>query len=236
MDGKIAEKLLDDVDELFVGKPTWTSETKTVGLEIPKFLKKIEEEETVTSPRFKISEVEFYIKVSPGNDDPEFVSVDVLTGSEEPPTTSVSFLEGTGAMASWKMREIKKGGLGCGKFLPHQRFKAWAKNHGDVFKLKATITLHQKGNTTVVDWIRYCNPCLFLDLVLIHLRRRQPGKKLRLPESLRSETSTSALNKAIMLDESTADFTVRCETKSFKVHKSFLCSRLVKILSTILII
>ena len=155
----MAEKLLEDVDELFVGKPTWTSETKTVGLEIPKFLKKIEEEETVTSPRFKISEVEFYIKVSPGNDDPEFVSVDVLTGSEEPPTTSVSFLEGTGAMASWKMREIKKGGLGCGKFLPHQRFKAWAKNHGDVFKLKATITLHQKGNTTVVDWIRYCNPC-----------------------------------------------------------------------------
>ena len=33
----MAEKRFEDlaVDELFVGKPTWTSESKTVGMEIP---------------------------------------------------------------------------------------------------------------------------------------------------------------------------------------------------------
>lgn len=36
------------------------------------------------------------------------------------------------------------------------------------------------------------------------------------------------VNKAIMVDEDTADFTLRCETREFKVHKSFLCSRLVQ--------
>ena len=39
----MAEKLLEDVDELFEeGKPTWTSLTKTIGMKIPKFLEKIE--------------------------------------------------------------------------------------------------------------------------------------------------------------------------------------------------
>ena len=151
----MAEKLFEDVDELFVGKPTWTSETKTVGLEIPEFLKKIEEKEIVKSPGFKISGVEFYIRVAPGLDDPEFVfvSVDLVNGSNEVQTTSGSFLEGTGATASWKMTEIKNN-LYLSKFLSHEKFKAWAKNHGDVFKLKVTVTLHQKGNTTGVDWIR----------------------------------------------------------------------------------
>ena len=229
----MVKRLLEDVDHLFVGKPTWTSETTTVGLEIPDFLKKIEKKENVMSPRFKISGVKFYMRVAPGLDDPEFVGVDLIIDSEEVLTISGSFLEGTGASISWEMTEMKIG-WGCPEFLSHEDFKAWAKNHGDVFKLKATITLHQKGNTTGDDWIRYCNPCLLLDLVLIFFHRSKPGKKRKLPESLRSETSTSALNKAIMLDEATADFTVRCETKSFKVHKSFLCSRLVKILSTIL--
>ena len=57
------------------------------------------------------------------------------------------------------------------------------------------------------------------------LLRSKP--KLKIPESLRSEASTSALTKSIMQDEDTADFTVSCETKTFKVHKNFLCSRLV---------
>ena len=51
---------------------------------------------------------------------------------------------------------------------------------------------------------------------------------LEVPKSLGSEATVPALNKAIMLDVDTADFTVRCQTKSFKVHKNFLCSRLVQ--------
>ena len=58
--------------------------------------------------------------------------------------------------------------------------------------------------------------------------RSKPRQELQLPESLRSEAAIPALTKAIMMDEETADFTISCETKSFKVHKTFLCSRLVQ--------
>ena len=53
----MAEKLLEDVDELFLQKPTETSETKTVGIEIPEFLQKIKKKEEVISPRFKLAGV-----------------------------------------------------------------------------------------------------------------------------------------------------------------------------------
>ena len=73
--------------------------------------------------------------------------------------------------------------------------------------------------------------------MLISLIRSQPRLEVKMPVSLRSEATITAVNKTIMLDEDTADFTVRCETKEFKVHKNFLCSRLVQSTNqTILII
>ena len=150
----MAEKLFEDVNELFVEKPTWTSETKTVGVEIPEFLKKIEEKKSVVSPRFKLSGVEFSILVTPGCDDSQFIRVELKNCSTEDQTTSASFLEKSGARKSWKMLGIKaKLNMGCPKFLSHEKFKTWAEKHGDVFKLKATVTLHQKKQD---DWIRYC--------------------------------------------------------------------------------
>ena len=75
--------------------------------------------------------------------------------TEEAQTTSVTFLEGSGKEgSSIKMKEIPANrGYGYPKFLPVKEFKAWATNHGEVFKLKATVTLYQKvfGD----DWIRY---------------------------------------------------------------------------------
>ena len=56
----VAEKVFEDVDELF---EEWTSLTKTIGMKIPQFLEKIEEKKIVFSPRFKLSGVEFCIKV-----------------------------------------------------------------------------------------------------------------------------------------------------------------------------
>ena len=64
--------------------------------------------------------------------------------------------------------------------------------------------------------------------MLIFLFRIKPEHDLKLPKSLGSEATVSAVNKDIMLDEDTADFTIRCGTKSFRVHKNFLCSRLVQ--------
>ena len=53
--------------------------------------------------------------------------------------------------------------------------------------------------------------------------RKKPRLELEVPGQ-----AICDVNKAIMVDEDTADFTLRCETREFKVHKSFLCSRLVQ--------
>ena len=45
------------------------------------------------------------------------------------------------------------------------------------------------------------------------------------PISLRPEAVISSVNRAILEDESTSDFSVKCDTKTFRVHKSFLCAR-----------
>ena len=47
---------------------------------------------------------------------------------------------------------------------------------------------------------------------------------------LKSEPSSqenffSTLGKTILEDDETADFTIRCDTKSFRVHKTILCAR-----------
>ena len=42
-----------------------------------------------------------------------------------------------------------------------------------------------------------------------------------IPITLRAK----AMNEVIMEDEATKDYSVRCDTKTFRVHKSFLCAR-----------
>ena len=149
-------KKYEDVDELFVQKPTWTSETKTVAIEIPEFLMKIDEKVYVKSPRFKLAGVEFYIRVTPGYKDREFVRVALVNVSDEDQTTSVTFTEDSGVERSWQMETVEANRTwGLSDFLSHEHYKTWAKDHGDVFKLKARVTLHQKGKTAEDGWIRY---------------------------------------------------------------------------------
>ena len=103
----MAEKLFKDVDLLFEGKPRWTSETQTVGLKIPEFLKKIEEKEDFDSPRFKLSGVEFCISVKPGS---EFIQVAVLNCSKKNQTTSGTIFLGFGdSICHWEMKEVPAG-------------------------------------------------------------------------------------------------------------------------------
>ena len=161
MAGKLFE---NGVDELFVEKPSWTSNTVTIGIEIPNFLKKMEEKKIVDSPSFKLSGLEFYVQVQAGTEkNPEFIGVFLFNCSKEVQTMSAIFVEGG---MSWKfeMKEIGIEGnlvgvVGIPEFLSHEKFKA---GDGDVFKLKATVTLHQKK--TGDDWIRYCNAFLFPSL------------------------------------------------------------------------
>ena len=45
------------------------------------------------------------------------------------------------------------------------------------------------------------------------------------PTSLRPEYLMTSVTLPIMMDEDTADFSLRCNTKTFRVHKNFLCNR-----------
>ena len=58
-------------------------------------------------------------------------------------------------------------------------------------------------------------------LVFHHLLFNSRSKIEQKPDN-KEETS---LGKAIMEDSDTADFTLRCETKSFRVHKAVFCAR-----------
>ena len=51
------------------------------------------------------------------------------------------------------------------------------------------------------------------------------SQEVSVPKSLGSQETLPAMAKSIMLDSETADLTLRCDTKTFRVHKSFLCSR-----------
>ena len=146
-------KLFEDVDELFVQKPSWT---KIVGIEIPEFLKKIEMKEIVRSPRFKLAGIEFCIRAIPGFKETEFIGLVLVNTSDEDQTTSVTFTEESGVKKSWQVKIAEANmGYGFADFLSHEKYKVWAKDHGDVFRLKAKVTLHQKRNEDEDGWIRY---------------------------------------------------------------------------------
>ena len=123
----MAEKLFEDVDQLFVknSMTPWTSETKTIGVEIPNFLKIIEEKKDVDSPRFKFSGngVDFFIRVEPCTLNCDSISV-FLHASKADQITSVTLLEGSGTRRSWEMTEVLlPGGWGWEKFLSLEKGK-----------------------------------------------------------------------------------------------------------------
>ena len=66
-------------------------------------------------------------------------------------------------------------------------------------------------------------------LRMFTIRRRE----LEIPESLRVRESLSRIVRTIMKDDSTADLTIKCGSKTFWAHKNFMCGRLV-LLSSIL--
>ena len=82
-------------------------------------------------------------------------------------------------------------------------YRNWATINGDVFKLKVSLTIH------------------------VHEDNPDP----EFPDSLMPEAIISSVNRVIMEDESTTDFSVRCDTKTFRVHKNFLCARSVVLIN-----
>ena len=150
-------KLFDDVDEMFVKKTTWTSETKVIGIECHEFLKKFEKREDVLSPLFELDDADLMIrvrnkrKVVTGLD---HFDVELVNFSEKHQTLSASFIDWSGAQRRWKMKELNPDGGFMPVFLSYETYKSWAKENGDVFRLKATITLHKKVDAGQDGWIR----------------------------------------------------------------------------------
>ena len=96
-------KLFEDVDEMFVENPQWSSETKIVGFESGGFLSKIETREEVKFPNFSLGGFEFYIRVRPNNKKTGFIRVDLMNDNDEDLTMSLSLREGSGVETEGKM-------------------------------------------------------------------------------------------------------------------------------------
>ena len=146
-------------DEIFLFKSRMISESTKKTIEIPDFIKKIEEQGNnklaIVSPMFKMAGVEFSIAVNPDNsvhNEPGFVGVYLQNHSTEVQMCSVT-AKGPGVEGSWEMEKgPARKGWGWPKFLSHEEYRKWAKAHEDVFNVELVVTLHRKAEGD--DWIR----------------------------------------------------------------------------------
>ena len=153
------QQLGSETNELFVLKTKWLKETTKKTIEIHDFINKIEDQDNnkkkIVSPKFKIAGVEFSIWVytdESRNDAPGFIGVYLHNYSNEDQMSSVT-AKGSGVEASWEMTKVPAGkGFGRKKFMTHEKYREWAKVHGDVFKLDVVVTLHTKAEGD--DWTR----------------------------------------------------------------------------------
>ena len=216
----MAEKKLqaEEADELFVLSTERISETKKINIEIPNFLELIDGNDDsiyYQTPYFTVAGNMFRIVLLPQAD---YEIVIELVGGHSKDHAEDDM--------EWIIRkQILE--VNPGPRLSHEWYRRFAKENGDVLKLEAKVTSKNRGAKDE-DWKRYLN--LFLDLFfpffllqLLFLFRSKP--KLDLPKSLSSQETIPRVNKAIMADVETADFTMRCPTKTFRVHKTFLCAR-----------
>ena len=78
---------------------------------------------------------------------------DLHNHSDEDQTTSITVKLVSGVEKSWEMDMVEAGqSWGFIKFLSHQKYRKWAKEHGDVLKLEVVVTLHSKAEAN--GWTR----------------------------------------------------------------------------------
>ena len=145
-------------DELFVLKDKLISESTKKTMEIHDLIKKMEDPEKnqqwILSPDFELAGVDFSIAVFPdcsANGVPGFISVFLHQNSNEEQMVSVTIKEASGVVWGRKMKteELE---WGCYKFLSQEKYREWAKTHGDVLKLEVVVTLHSKAESD--GWTR----------------------------------------------------------------------------------
>jgi len=189
----------------FVKKAEWTSRRMKIEVEIPEFQKEIDNKKLlvdaiISSPKFKLGEVEMSVDVRP-NKSSGFIGIFLHNHSDQAQMISATFKTNSGKVVSGEGKENPAQNISGWWFLSHTKYKEWAKKNGDVLKVEVEVIHYVKENSTD-GWIR---------------------KKLK-PEYDVQETFSS-FGQAVMEDDSTTDFIIRCDTKAFNVHKNFFCNR-----------
>jgi len=181
--------------------PRMTSETKKVDIEIKDLIKMIDNEEEKTkpiySPEFTLGGIKFSISVYP-EVKAKYIGVYLNTQSNEEHTVSCSFKSPLREFEFPRRRRVFdiKNGWGIPGYVSHEDYMSWTNANGDIFKLELTATLHIMEKPLVESQI-----------------------------TLRDTESFSTFGRTIMEDDYTADFTIKCATKTFRVHKGVLCAR-----------
>ena len=127
-------------------------EKKTVDIAIHDFTKRIDDQDNkkkgIFSPMFTVGDTSLKVCVHPQDwrdDSAEYIAVYLYNEEKENVTATFTVRHASGIESevnNGKDEMKPKGGYGDNKFLSHEAYKEWAKDHGDVFKVELEITLH----------------------------------------------------------------------------------------------
>ena len=146
-------------DEDFVLKSGDSTEvTKTVSVTIHDFIKRIDDLENkkkpIEGPDFCVGGKKFRIVIYPEDEDEDDqIGVYLRNLNEEKIKVSNTFKnEPMGEMDNQDQEIDPYGGDGTCEFLSHEKYKKWAEDHGDVFKVEAEITLRVLVDNPEPTW------------------------------------------------------------------------------------
>lgn len=152
---KKCRKLVDsDADEvLVIQKKQEVTATKTVSISIPNLLKKINDETlTIAGGRdFKIRNKEVFIGVLSKSPEPGYIEINIVNSSKGDVVLSLDWKETPPFLPPpdffHKKMRLRARSVTGWSAMSYDDYKQWAMEHGDVFKLKVTITLHLKESS-----------------------------------------------------------------------------------------
>ena len=148
--------------ELFVCKTGLITESTEKIIEFHDFIKEIEDESTKNiekiTPKFKLAGADFSMGVVPdnsANNGSGFIGFCLFNNSDEDQTISGTVKVSGEEAKFWEKKKFFAGKeYGIEKFMSHEEYREWARNHGDVLRLEVVLTLHKKGEGD--GWTRYC--------------------------------------------------------------------------------
>ena len=135
------KQIEDGIGFVLKSQRTSASATKRVHCEIPNLLEKIERSvwSAILSPKFEVAGIEFSLLVWPM---PITGNIAVYLCNESGKKVCASFsIQSAGKMLSFEKKDYPAHFL-KGSLLSYSNYRKWVEKNGDIFKLKATITVH----------------------------------------------------------------------------------------------